>query len=547
MEAEEGFYHVATMQEVYRGKIHIFYNQVALLDVEAIDGYPEWLGDPDQRLAWGARGVSVACASDKDVEVVIYKGVGSPGGFSPGAGRIEVGNLGLNINSPTGDTDLMEWPAGKTSVAVYTDSPEMEKIKRVVFVLTPEHDGDGAQPRHATTQTEEEAARERAWAIINQFKDQDGYLRDSAASALSKLRKPAVPTLIEALTHADPHVREIAVIALGQLRDKQAVESLINVLSDSDPEVRWRAAGALGYLKDKRAVEPLISMLKDRNNKVRSAAADALGHLKDQRAVEPLINIMSDKHEDLFVLERTAVSLGNLGDERALPSLLNALVRGIDHLRYSVSRGIAALGTPPLPHLLPLLNHKDKGVRRWAVITLGSLRDPQAVGPLIAALSDKDSKVAASAATALGQIGGSEAVEAISKVINDRNKSGDIRYTAINALVQTRDESVAEVFIVLLRDGDTQVRRGAASALSQLGDRRTVEPLIAALDGQDVDTRFWIVNALGMLADSRAIPALERVSRSDTGRSSYGAISDAAEKAIKQIKRYGDKIAKERD
>ena len=87
--------------------------------------------------------------------------------------------------------------------------------------------------------------------LINQLKDEDGYVRRSAAEALVKIGKPAV-------------------------------EPLITALKDKSYNVRRPAAEVLGMIGDSRAVEPLITALKDENEHVREYAAEALNRITGQ-------------------------------------------------------------------------------------------------------------------------------------------------------------------------------------------------------------------------------------------------------------------------
>jgi HEAT repeat protein len=55
-----------------------------------------------------------------------------------------------------------------------------------------------------------------------------------------------VPTLRELLADNNADVREQAVQALGEIRDRSALEALVGALKSSDPVVRRSAAEALG-------------------------------------------------------------------------------------------------------------------------------------------------------------------------------------------------------------------------------------------------------------------------------------------------------------
>jgi HEAT repeat protein len=124
--------------------------------------------------------------------------------------------------------------------------------------------------------------------LIKALEDPSKYIRWDVEEALGKMGKPAVPSLVEALHHSLPHVREHAANALGAIADPEAVEPLISLLKGKDERLRWEAAEALGKIGSLTAVEPLIIALKDRW--CWYAAAEALGRIGDKRAVGPLID-----------------------------------------------------------------------------------------------------------------------------------------------------------------------------------------------------------------------------------------------------------------
>ena len=205
--------------------------------------------------------------------------------------------------------------------------------------------------------------------LIQALRDEDSSLREVAAKSLDKLGwypgdniakvycliakkqwkeftkigKPAVELLIQALKDEDYQVRGGAAEALREIGDKRAVEPLINVLkADKNSHVRWGAAVALGEIGDKRAVEPLINALKaDKDS--RRGAANALGELKDTRAVEPLINVLkADK--DFHVRGSAANALGEIGDPRAIEPLIHALKDDNGEVRDKVANALGEIG-----------------------------------------------------------------------------------------------------------------------------------------------------------------------------------------------------------
>ena len=94
-------------------------------------------------------------------------------------------------------------------------------------------------------------------------------------SANCATRAPSMP-LIAALKDVNGDVREQAVFALGQLRDKRAAGALAGLIKDTDADVREQVVFALGQLRDVAAIDGLIGALRDAKPDVRQQAAFAL-------------------------------------------------------------------------------------------------------------------------------------------------------------------------------------------------------------------------------------------------------------------------------
>ena len=174
--------------------------------------------------------------------------------------------------------------------------------------------------------------------------------RDKVADKLTKIGKPAVEPLIQALlADADllgpPMGRRVAVARiLARIGDQRAVEPLTQALEDKGSgDLRGQAAWALGNIRDKEAVEPLIDALKDDDWLVQNSAAEALGMIGNERAVEPLIKALKYKSDGL-VRQQAALALAAIGDSRAVEPLTRAL------------------------------NYKDNGVRKAAKEALEKLK-----------------------------------------------------------------------------------------------------------------------------------------------------------------------------
>jgi HEAT repeat protein len=100
-------------------------------------------------------------------------------------------------------------------------------------------------------------------SLIATLASRDGVERRVARGQLVSLGKPAVPGLIQCLSHPHKQIRWEAAKALGHIADPIAAAALVNALEDKDGDVRWLAAVALVALR-RAALRPLLAALLER-------------------------------------------------------------------------------------------------------------------------------------------------------------------------------------------------------------------------------------------------------------------------------------------
>lgn len=94
----------------------------------------------------------------------------------------------------------------------------------------------------------------------------------------------ALSPLLDALGHRAPQVRAAALLALGELGNREAVPAVAERLAeDASGMVREAAAQALGRLGSLEAEQALQQALADPKAKVRKAAAASLAHLEARK------------------------------------------------------------------------------------------------------------------------------------------------------------------------------------------------------------------------------------------------------------------------
>ena len=315
--------------------------------------------------------------------------------------------------------------------------------------------------------------------------DPDNTTRLAAMTALGLLGKPSLDLLVEAVKKDQKYwdIKPEAIKALGMIGDPVVVELLMDALREPSRSVRVEAATALGRvtgsLQDTalraRVVGSLVAGLRDTEAPVRGESASALGGLGDSTALTPLtITFVYDDEWYVSTAAGNAVSRLGAPDLEILQKALrderkHVRLRAAQSLEkqgwqpgndetgaaYWVEKGkwekCVEIGTPSVPSLVLALKHSDRDVRTKAAWSLGELKDPRAVEPLIAALNDMD-----------GQ---------------------DVRTKAAWSLGELKDPRAVEPLIAALNDMDVHVIWEATEALGKIGDSRAVEPLIEKLTG----------------------------------------------------------------
>jgi hypothetical protein len=152
------------------------------------------------------------------------------------------------------------------------------------------------------------------------------------------------------------------------------------------------------------------------------------------------------------------------------------------------------------------LHLKDEGIREGAARALGELQNPEAIEPLVLALSDESRQVREEAARALGKIGGEQAVTPLIRALIDEQRC--VREGAVQALGSIGRPAVGPL-IETLADNDWHARMGAAISLRIIGDGRATDPIIRCLQDENRFVRREAAKSLGRSGDRRAVAALQ--------------------------------------
>jgi len=392
-------------------------------------------------------------------------------------------------------------------------------------------------------------------ALIPALADGDWKVSRSTYNALAELAPSAVESLISALGSKNQIVRMDVVYLMGIAKDKRAVEHLIPLLKDEDASIRSASASALGDIGDEKAIPYLMERLNDPSTNVREAAIRALGKLKASEAVDKLIEIAKNEEEKEEVRKAAIEALGEIGGKKAADFLvdfarksreggkiydyyytaISALVntrdpRAIEFLvedfkegRFygNLSRFFYKIGAPAVDALLSLFNEKDYPfyVRGDIALTLGKLKDPRAVEPLIASLEEETNPSYLSqveyalykigkpainpllavlkgdnpqrkivAIRVLANLKAQEALEPLLSIAQNKSEDVDVRSQAVFALRQFPSQRVRDFLLSILKDDKekNEVRMSALRALEAMGGEYPPEVVEMALE-RDMD------------------------------------------------------------
>jgi HEAT repeat protein len=308
--------------------------------------------------------------------------------------------------------------------------------------------------------------------------------RPASKSTVTNVQRQQIAAKLSKLLTDDPaeNVQICAARSLGALRPND-LSALVAAVEK--PALRMYAVQGLAATADPRATAALLKVLhtpipldwpqhqRQHGEYARMSAARGLSASRDLRAVDALMAIVVDGNDSILVREAAAEALGDIGDRRATPALVAAL---------NLQAARPPAGNQPA-NPFPLHERLEAAV----ALSLGKLRDPAAVQPLIALLSVGTSRGIQEAARALGELGDVSAVEPLVALLLRSEDNAYAVDAAAAGLLKIRSRKVVQL---LIEGNQTAATHGYATHIA----RRTVDKITGsdlAFAGPDVVAGWW--------------------------------------------------------
>jgi ParB family chromosome partitioning protein len=238
--------------------------------------------------------------------------------------------------------------------------------------------------------TEVVAQEKEDWSaplLYEFFNDADQGLRAEAFGFATKKNKE-IPVLETALASRYPDARKLAVDALIKKHSKAAQQVLLKAIADADREVRLMAVNAL---IDDDAKAALKEAMKSDRPDIRVRAAAALARHGDATTFDVLKALATDPEprerervsDWVEVVELALLGLGELGDPKALGVVLPVLESPHTRLRKAAATALVwVVRSDTVSVLRTALQHTDADVKYRGALGLAYLGDAT-VAPLI--------------------------------------------------------------------------------------------------------------------------------------------------------------------
>lgn len=242
-----------------------------------------------------------------------------------------------------------------------------------------------------------------------------------------------------------------------------------NYLKETVPEKKIEKIKSFSETIDKEMLSFFATQYKNESDgKVRTEIVEIIGNSKLDTSIALLIEALTDNF--MITKKAAVISLGKIKIPSAIEPLLNMLSNPSLEINDEVIKSIVNIGK--FGDVNGITKYFDKGnihVKRTIPIILGKIQSEESIVYLKELLHKIDPEVRRNA------------VQALEK------------------LIQAKD---ARLIINLLDDVDIDVKKACIKALSTIKSKRSIDPLLKLLKSKDKDVRNLTIQSLKYLFDS---------------------------------------------
>lgn len=359
-------------------------------------------------------------------------------------------------------------------------------------------------------------ARERVPEVAKLLKNADGSVRLNVLHVLGRLgSREHGPLLAPLLDDPDTTVQVAAIQVLGRFKAREYSARVAAFLESADPTFRQEAITALAGMNARDTAGKIAERLADGEILVRWEAIRALGRLKAREHAGAIVAAGDEDGAQAPLLE----ALGELGMRELAPHILPMLEIPDPGIRW---RAVKALGSVDAKDetgkIAEMLKDSDNFVRRSALRAMAAVGARERTADMLALLRDEEAEVCECAAEEASLLASPEQLKAVEPFLGDEDPF--IRWSALHLLVAAGSRAALPAIAAKLRAGGA-VNGDVLWAFGRLEVREQKDRILEALKNEQGFVRQQAVFAIARLsAGAEELEALER--------SSQGAIQLAA-------------------
>lgn len=238
-------------------------------------------------------------------------------------------------------------------------------------------------------------------AIRSMLKAPDRMVRLAAAFALYRLGElEYLEEIIDSLRGGDVVNRYQAISYLGKIGTEKTLGHLVRLLDEKEDEIVSYSLKAIGARADIELLRPLERLSRHANPRVRQQAVLEMGYLPPQAAIEKLKPFCGD--QDPMVKLSAAIAIHRAGGEDCQNVFAESIHHSDFGVRSSSARILGGIAIAQRPQLLATaLRDPNSRVRTAAVRATGMMGGAVAFQLLIPMLEDSQLVIRAYAAGSL--------------------------------------------------------------------------------------------------------------------------------------------------